>query len=577
MSSAIYLACRKGRTLLMSKTTVLIVGAGPVGLSMAVELARRSIEFRILDKTDSPSNISKALAVHARTLELFEDMNVFDEFISKGHITHGFNIYNKNDRIVHVSFDELVCPHPYIVMLPQSETEAILARRLEQFGGRVERSHELIAIEQNADSVRATIKTPSGEEEIEAAWLVACDGSHSFVRKALNLKFQGSQYDEIFGAVDASLDTHLAHDEVNTFLAEDGVLALFPLPENRWRILYDLKQGDLRDKDDKPTLEEAQTVMNTRGIGAAISNPTWFAYFRINKRQIDSYRTDRVFLAGDAAHIHSPMGGVGMNTGIHDAVNLAWKLDLVIRGVASEKLLDSYHEERHPIAKDVLFGTDMAMKVATLRNPVSEVLRKRMLPVLLSQEVIQQRLTKTGSLIAVNYRGSKIVGEHRAGFFEAAAENPSISERFEFANGPKAGDRAPDGQVKLKFNGDSCRFFDLIRDTRHKLVMFDGFDCSSAGYQNLADIAAKAQQKYGNLMSVFTVSPQPAVPDELNSVCTYINDQEMELHRCYGANSECLYLIRPDGYIGFRSQPASFEKLDHYIQTQLLASPAKVR
>lgn len=546
--------------------SVLIVGAGPVGLALAVELARRGVQFRIIERLTERSHLSKALGVHARTLELFEDMGVFDEFSRRGVVVHGASVYDKRKRIFHISTDELDCPHPFVLMIPQSETEKILEAKLNELGGKVERGSELIGLTQNGN-VNATIRHSDGSQEtLQCEWMIGCDGAHSAVRKLLGIKFEGEAYEETFAAVDCALAADVRRDEVNTFFSEHGTLVVFPLPAGRWRIIYQVKEA--RDKDAAPTLEEAQHMLDVGGPGGTISDPTWLAYFRISRRHVSNYRQGRVFIAGDAAHIHSPLGGQGMNTGIQDAVNLAWKLQLTLSGIAKDALLDSYHDERYPIAKDVLHGTDFATKVAMLRSPVSQSIRNQVMAFLVSQEVIQQRILRAGSEIAVNYRSSKIVGEYRGNIFGTAPEVPSVLEFIEFANGPRSGDRAPD-VCFVDGNGADTRLFDVIRGQGFKLLLFDGSAASSQGYTNLKHIAAAARNKFGDLMTIFVVSQHDNVPPELLAATILIADKQMDVHRKFGANSECLYLIRPDGYIGFRSQPADWEKLQEHMDVLL--------
>jgi 2-polyprenyl-6-methoxyphenol hydroxylase-like FAD-dependent oxidoreductase len=562
----------------------LVVGAGPVGLMMAGELARHGLSCRVVDQNDTPSTTSKALGVHSRTLEVFEDIGVLDQALARGRQIHANNVYADGKRIVHVELDELDAPYPMILDLPQSDTEAILEQLAGTRGVKVERQTRLTALAQDGDGVRATVEHGGAREEIRARWVLGCDGAHSTVRHALDVTFDGAPYDDVWLAADVALDWDLVDDELHAFLSPEGALVAFPLPDpRRVRIIYD-RPGDSvpapapADRDARPapvpapSLEDVQAVLTARtGLRGTVSDPRWLVGFRIHRRIASAYRQGRVFLAGDAAHIHSPVGGQGMNTGIQDAYNLAWKLALVTRGAARPSLLDSYQAERHPIAAATVLGTDLATQLVTLRHPIARWARNRLTEVLSGVEVIQQRGLRAASQIAIGYRKSPIVAEHRASVIAArlgvgGPEQPSFSEWLDFGAAPRPGDRAPDARYHTGHAADGeHRLFDLLRGTRHNLLLFDGAASTPAGYRNLASIAGRVRQRLGAHITSHIVVPRISPPPELGWDGSIVLDAEGDLHRRYGAGSECLYLIRPDGYVGFRSQPADGAALDAFL------------
>jgi 2-polyprenyl-6-methoxyphenol hydroxylase-like FAD-dependent oxidoreductase len=566
---------------------VLVAGAGPVGLTMALELLRHGIDCRIIDKNKAPTDQSRALAVHARTLEIFENIGVIDEVLKQGLKVHVLNIYVHKRRILHVSLDELESPYPFVISLPQSQTERILIKALEDRGCKVEREVELVDVVQDDQKVHATLKYADGTGiEEKAQWLIACDGAHSTIRHRLNMAFEGSQYPEVFLLADVGLNTSLPQDEVHVFTEDDGLLGIFPYGKQRFRIVADVlpdnpivcppdgkkpsSKGITKFRD--PSLEDIQKIVNARGPGhIEISEPHWLASFSINRRRVNHYRKGRIFLAGDAAHIHSPAGGQGMNTGIQDAHNLAWKLALVDRGVSPLSLLDSYQTERHAVAESVLRLTDFITRVNTLRNPVARGIRARLAPLLVAQEVIQQRMRKNISELAVNYRKSPIVAEHKVSLIHARVsghtreELPEFGEWFTFDHGPDAGDRAPDANLFDPKKNGIVRLFEVLRDTEHHLLLLAGTRATTAGIKSLIEIGNYVLDKYSKWVRVHFIAADESWGD-LPLGATQLDDPELSLHHRYGAGSECLYLIRPDGYVGFRSLPADKASLSQYLK-----------
>ncbi len=547
---------------------VLIAGAGPTGLMLGCELLRHGISCRVIEKASSPSDKSRALVLHARTLEILESMGIVERFLAKGCPAYGASLYHAGERIVHLNMAELESPFPFSLMIPQSETERLLAEHFTSLGGRIERGVELLKFSQGKGGLTATIKNAHGKEVgIVTEWLVGCDGAHSTVRKALELPFEGSAYEERFGLVDCMVKSDLPDDEITTFFHEDGAFVFFPLGKKRFRIIVNVPSSQIIGE--APSLADMQVFADRRGPGnIKLHDPVWLAWFTIHQRSVSKYRVGRVFLAGDAAHIHSPIGGQGMNTGLQDAFNLAWKLALVIRGFADEKLLNSYNDERHPVGQELLKGTDLATTVATLRNPLAQQIRNHVMSFLTQQEVIQERLRKVGSMLAVNYRNSPIVGENR-GLAEIQitpsedSEKPSIPGYIEFARGPLPGGRAPDA-VMIDQDKNPIRVYESIRGISHNLLLLDGKP-TDAGYRNLEKIAWAIGEQFGGLVTCHLIVASDKMPASLRFPGKVFLDPDLAVHQTYFADSECLYLIRPDGYIGFRCQPAKLGPVEDHL------------
>jgi len=465
---------------------------------------------------------------------------------------------------VHVELHDIDSPFPFVLSLPQNETERVLGERLAELGGRVERGVKVTALTQDAEGVSVTLSTGGAEQAARFAWVLGCDGSHSTVRHALGLTFEGVPYEEPFILGDVQMTCDLPDDEMSAFLSPDGAIAVFPMPEpGRWRLVGESAL-------EAPTVADFERILRERGAPpATIRDARWLASFRLHRRIASKYRVGRVFVAGDAAHIHSPVGGQGMNTGMQDAFNLVWKLALVVAGAARPSLLDSYEPERRPIAAATLTGTDLATKVVTLRNPVARQVRNRLATLLSSLEIVQKRMLAQASETAVGYRDSPIVEEHRTPVVRATVgkrvgEGPTLTDWVDFGSGPAPGDRAPHVAID-----DATPVASLLRHTRSTLLLFDGNAATAEGYANLEAIARRVRERWGAHVESAIVVPYGERPAALAAGEQIVLDASRALHRRYGAGSECLYLLRPDGYVGFRSQPASWTALEAHLQTLL--------
>jgi 2-polyprenyl-6-methoxyphenol hydroxylase-like FAD-dependent oxidoreductase len=555
-----------------SVSEVLIVGAGPTGLTTAIEMKRRGIPCRVIEKLPEPSDKSKALAIHARSLEMLENMGVVKQLIDAGIKAFGFTMYTGKQRLMSFSTAELDAPFPFILMIPQQETERVLREHFEKLGGKIERAVELTALQQDKNEVTVQLKHADGKEEtFKTPWVLACDGSHSTVRKQLGLKFEGAAYEERFALGDVDIESDLREDEVTTYFHQDGPMVFFPMGNKRFRLMAPVEEAQV--VGDQPTMQFLESLAKTRcGEQFKFVRSHWLAWFRIHRRSVQDYRVGRVFLSGDSAHIHSPVGGQGMNTGMQDVYNLAWKLELVYKNLAAPELLDSYQEERHPVGQELLKGTDLATRAAVLRNPVAKFVRNQMITFIGQQEFAQEKLRNVGTMMSVNYRGSKLVGEyHEIGDVRVHvadnAESPNLPTWMEFARAPLPGDRAPDTVLLDKDNNEK-RLFEIIQGTKHNLVLFDGKP-TPEGYKTLEKIAQAIKEQFGEIVDTHIVVAGTSAPDALKNVPNVYCDPDLVAHEKYGAQSEALYLIRPDGFIGFRSQPAKLEPLVAHLNKLL--------
>lgn len=539
---------------------VLVVGAGPSGLTLACELVRHGLSVRIIDTLPEPVTYSKAAVVHARTMEVFDAMGVAGAIEARARAIHGTNMYANGKRVAHVALGNVESPYPHIYGISQRDTEAVLTARLTELGVHIERGATLDGFEQSSDGVRARL---AGGTEIAARWLVGCDGAHSTVRHKLAIPFEGSQYEERLIQADLRVawPKEMPDDEMLVFMSETGEqCAFFPLfADGRYRfiLVYTDKDKELPEA----TLGAFQAGIDKHLPGTVVSDPAWITSFRISQRHAMRYRAGRVFIAGDATHVHSPIGGQGMNTGIQDVFNLAWKLALVQRGVAYPELLDSYEAERAPVATALLAGTDSTTRLmeraVSLRSPITQALRNRLMSLVTRLPGVASRAARTLSMLDVGYPDSAIVGQDRASIIGAnlksgELEAPSLVDWAAFGDGPAPGERA-------------TPIRDLFRDRRHVALLFDGAAATAAGYANLTAIGEAIEKRCGDEVEVHVVVPRADKPAALTWNGPILFDEDGAVHKQYGARSECLYLVRPDGYVAYRNQPADAGKLLVYL------------
>ncbi|MCJ2049289.1 FAD-dependent monooxygenase [Methylobacterium sp. J-070] len=391
---------------------ILIVGAGPVGLTMAAELARYGVGVRLIDRAPHATETSKALVVWSRTLELMDRMGCTQAFLDAGLRAPGASIRSGGRVLGNPRFDDIASAYNLALMIPQRDTERLLTAHLGSFGVAVERQVELVGFTEAADGVVARLRHADGREEtVRTPWLIGCDGAHSTVRHGLGVAFEGSAQGDDWLLADVRLDGPAAPppDEIATYLHRDGPFVIFPIPGGRARVIATVGKTDAAHPRPDPTLDDVQAFVDQRaGGGFRVSDPVWLTNFRINERKVTEYRRGRVFLAGDAAHIHSPAGGQGMNTGMQDAVNLAWKLAMVERGQAAEVLLDSYSPERSAVGDLVLRNAGRLTDMATLSNPAAQAARNLALRFLLGLHAIRDRMATQMSEIEIAYAGSPL-------------------------------------------------------------------------------------------------------------------------------------------------------------------------
>jgi 2-polyprenyl-6-methoxyphenol hydroxylase-like FAD-dependent oxidoreductase len=492
-----------------TKIDVLVVGAGPVGLTMAAELKRYGLSTRIIDKDTGRTDKSKAIALWARTLELLNRMGpgVTQGFIDAGLKAESTSIFAGGEQIARVDLSSVDTPYKFMLLIPQNETERLLEEHLTGLGGQVERQVELKAFEQSSDLVTCTLGHANGSEEtVEASWLIGCDGAHSLVRHQLGMSFEGSTMLNDWIVADLQISGMQGPPAGNIYWHAQGILALFPLGGTRYRVIADVGESvsNVIGEHRIPTLKEVQQILETRGPkGIAASDPLWLSGFTINERKVADYRAQRVFLAGDAAHVHSPAGGQGMNTGMHDAVNLAWKLSLVSRGFcAAEPLLASYSPERSAVATKVLQTTGKTTAIALMQGEAKQAIRNHVASLVFGLTPVRHAMANMLSEVSEGYSDSPL---NRSCDFEHA--------------GPAPGRRAPIRKGEPPVGEGSTPRFALFGADKNALA-------STA--KEFADI----------------VEPTLRAPYDTDG----------------------LWLVRPDGYVALRAKSGDVQTVRKYLE-----------
>jgi 2-polyprenyl-6-methoxyphenol hydroxylase-like FAD-dependent oxidoreductase len=540
---------------------VLVVGAGPTGLTLAAQLSAFGVRFRLIDRALDRAHESRALGVQARSLEILQTLGLGDELVARGNRSAKITLHVDGRVAASAelgSFTDADTRYPFILFVSQAETEAVLVRHLASRDVQVERGVALQSFVEEPSGVLCTLGADDGSvQHVRARYLVGCDGAHSTVRQGANIPFEGDAYlqDFMLGDVEINADPALAPDSIHPFVGRAGIAMIFPLGKpTTWRVIAmsarsAAASGDAKPGPDRPltsalSLEELQTVVDgATGGGVHVRDPAWLTHFHLHHRQASHYRSGRIFLAGDAAHIHSPVGAQGMNTGIQDAWNLGWKLALVVRG-ADERLLDSYEAERWPVGRTLLRYTDRAFSLV-LRSlsagRVASWLRRTVpglvVPLVLSIKPLRAIGFRFVSELGIHYRRSPIVVEG----------TPSPR------GGAKAGDRLPDAPV-VKDGRATWLQAEVVGPRFHLLL------CGPPAAWDRGRVDALTQRFRGCVaVSYLTTS----------SDAEALVDTTGEAHRRLGHGDTMQFLVRPDGHIGFRCGGTDLDGASAFLRATL--------
>ena len=546
----------------------LVVGAGPVGLLLACELRRHGASCRIVDRSPARTDESKAVIIHARTIEHLDHLGLEQEFIGRGTLVHRVSFFQGGRRLAQLHFDRIDSRYRFVLDLPQSTTEQLLDEKLQSLGGAVEREVELVGVEREPDGVTATLRHADGRlERTWARYLAGCDGSHSTVRDLMDTSFDGSSYEEEWILADVKVESPpFAPDEASIYAEPGHFLAVFPLPAQRWRLIAVRKVAAPDEPMDPATLTEFEALLlHHVGEPVRLFDEAWVTPFRIGHRHATHLRDGDVFLCGDAAHIRSQVSGQGMNTGLQDAANLGWKLALACLGRARPGLLDTYEVERLPAIKKTLFGTDAATRAVTRRHTAGQHAVNKLARLFLGFEPVQDYLTRNISETEINYRDGGCVSSFYA---EHAAPRVSLRRR-----NTVPGDHAPDApHLETVPEGRQVRLYDLLRHPGHTAVLLQGERVPSPPAAEAAEFVRSLQTRFGDEVRPVAVRVRNDWSGRDLGV-PLLHDVDGEMHHAYDSEQASVYLVRPDGYLGFRADWADRRALIEFLETYLVATP----
>jgi 2-polyprenyl-6-methoxyphenol hydroxylase-like FAD-dependent oxidoreductase len=520
-------------------TDVLIIGAGPTGLMLANQLARRGVKPRIIDHHSGPAQQSRAMAVQARTMEIYSKMGIIEKSLALGERATAANMWANGRWTARIPVGDIgqsLSPYPFVLMLGQDDNELIMGEKLRELGVTVEWNTELTAIEQHPDRVDVTLKLPDRTtQRITAAWVAGCDGSRSPVRELSGIKFPGAPYEHTFFVADTEATGSMKPGELNVYLWKDGFHLFFPMRgKDRWRVIGILPKH-LRQRDDLTFEDVVPAIQQEAGTNLSFKACHWFSTYRIYHRAAEHFRDRRCFLLGDAAHIHSPAGAQGMNTGLQDAYNLAWKLALVVQGRAGAALLDTYEQERIPVAKRLLETTDRAFQLIVADGWLGSLFRTRILANVAARAMKFERVRKfafrTIAQIGISYPASSL-----------SQALPGLPK-----DAPTAGDRFPWMRLKLEPNGQTVDLFEYLDDTKFNLLMSGQAPISPDSFDDLSD-----------LLRIHAVAADPANAAELARA---------------KVPQPSFYLLRPDGHVGLCGTRLEVADVKRYLATQVHLEP----
>ena len=511
---------------------VLVVGAGPTGLMLANQLARRGIHPLVIDRHSGPAEQTRAIGVQARTLEIYAWLGIIEKALALGMRATGANMWANGRWTARIPVRDIgadLSPYPFILFLGQDDNERIMGERLREYGVDIAWNTELVALEQHEGEVACTLRQPDGStRSVTAAWVAGCDGSRSAVRDLNGITFPGAPYEHVFFVADTEATGPMQPAEANVFLWRNGFHLFFPMRgKDRWRVIGILPAA-LAGDEKVDFAQVVPSLLREAGADLVFKSCSWFSTYRIHHRAAERFRRGRCFILGDAAHVHSPAGAQGMNTGLQDAYNLAWKLALVVKGQAREELLASFETERMPVAARLLRTTDRVFQLVVSDGWLAGMLRTwviaRLAARALSFERIRRLVFRTVSQIAIRYRQSPL-----------SQTLPGLPE-----GAPLAGERFPWMHLVLHPEGDAEDLYRHLDDTAFNLLLF-----------GQPPFVAGRLERLGRLLALH------AVPEHAENVAALARAK---------VPTPSAYLLRPDGHVALCGPRLDAERIERYLR-----------
>jgi 2-polyprenyl-6-methoxyphenol hydroxylase-like FAD-dependent oxidoreductase len=527
----------------MVKPEILIVGAGPTGLMMACQLAIHNIPFRIIDKNEDHTTQSRALVIHARSLEIFEQMGIAEEAVQLGKQAKAVNLFVNGKRRMRINLSNAgtgLTQFPFLLILEQSKTEKLLNEFINKRGYYVERNTELTNFFQSDDSIQVAIKhIENGKEDLQINWLIGADGAGSIVRRKLDIPFAGNTYKESLFVLDCEMTMDLPTDEMCICFSAKTFAGFFPMTNGRTRVIGIVPE-EFQNNEAIRFEEVDKDFANLTRLNITLKNPHWISKYHSHHRAVSNFRKGSCFLAGDAAHIHSPVGAQGMNTGLQDAYNLAWKLAFVIKKNAKEILLDTYNEERIVIAQKLVKSTDRVFHIVTSKKKIIQFFRlyfmptlmRLILPIVQRIAFIRRKAFKGISEIGLHYRYGKLADKSKTSSFSRKA--------------PKPGDRV----------SYLSEIQPLLAGGKFHLLIFSGKNTDA----NVDWASKDFTDKYNFLIATHDIS---------------FTEASKIVYQKFGITQQGYYLIRPDNYIACRSNTLELQKVANYFEVNILSLQEK--
>jgi 2-polyprenyl-6-methoxyphenol hydroxylase-like FAD-dependent oxidoreductase len=528
---------------------VLIIGAGPTGLALGLQLARYGVRFQIIDQKSTFSEHSQAYALQASILEVLNDLGVMDGFSQLGVPVRKVNAYINGTASFDINFrQDIPGPYPFQLSLDQAKTERILAGALQQQGHQISWNANLLSFKETKTGITAEIAQDGKKVSTTASWIVGCDGRNSTVRNILGVPLQGNTYTEKFIVADLAIEWQLLKSEGHAFLHPSDLFIVMPLPNGLCRVIT--TQDGIKHKGEITVKDLVQKFQKLVPILGSLTKPTWLSAFEVQRRYATHMKAGRAFLAGDAAHVMSPIGGQGLNAGIQDAYNLGWKLGYHINGLVGDKFLNSYEDERLDVAKTIHAHTNLAMNIVMTHSKIGQVIRDIVAPLILNYPAAQKQLKRIIADTPHNYSKSQVLHQEKE-----SGQVLARKVKESFLRGVTVGQHAPSFDLMQPKDYKRFQLLKLLQTPKHVVLIMLGE--KSREFRAYHDIFNGIKNKIKGFAESYFIIGEHAIDYttfDPEATDTFV-DPDGRGHMIYNCVQPTLFLIRPDGYVSYKGPP----------------------